>query len=129
MTLHRSHAWMPARLLTAFAVVLSMLFASVGSVGADIPTMSTQPPALSMSAQLDVSGMREHVRDGDHAPSKAHDHKAVGGSDCATHCVTAVPQAVGPTDATPVSHILSYPILTTDLTGQSGPTAERPPRI
>ena len=69
MTLHRSHAWMPARLLTAFAVVLSMLFASVGSVGADIPTMSTQPPALSMSAQLDVSGMREHVRDGDHAPS------------------------------------------------------------
>ncbi len=91
--------------------------------------MSTQPLALSMSAQVDVSGMGEHVRDGDHAPSKAHDHKAVGGSDCATHCVTAVPQAVGPTDATPVSHILSYPILTTDLTGQSGPTAERPPRI
>ena len=24
---------------------------------------------------------------------------------------------------------LSYPILTTDLTGQSGPTTERPPRI
>ena len=91
--------------------------------------MSTQPLALSMSAQVDVSGMGEHVRDGDHAPSKAHDHKAVGGSDCATHCVTAVPQAVGPTDATPVSHILSYPILTTDLTGQSGPTTERPPRI
>mgnify|MGYP003121016129 FL=1 len=109
--------------------MLSMLFASVGSVGAETPIISSQPLAMAMVAEADMAGEPGHAHDGHHAPAKAHDHKAAGASDCATHCVTAVPQAVGPTDATPVSHILSYPILTTDLTGQSGPTAERPPRI
>ena len=106
--------------------MLSMLFASVGSVGAETPIMSSQPLAMAMVAEADMAG---HAHDGHHAPAKAHDHKAAGASDCATHCLTAVPQAIGPTDAMPVSRNLSYPILTTDLTGQSGPTTERPPRI
>lgn len=129
MMFHRSHARTPARLLTALAVMLSMLFASVGSVGAETPIMSSQPLSMAIVAQADMAGEPGHAHDGHHAPAKAHDHKATGGSDCATHCLTAVSRAVGPTDAVPVSRDLSYPILTTDLTGQSGPATERPPRI
>lgn len=129
MMFHRSHARTPARLLTALAVMLSMLFASVGSVGAETPIMSSQTLAMAMIAQADVAGEPGHAHDGDHAPAKEHDHKAAGGSDCATHCLTAVPQAVGPTDATPFSRDLSYSVIVTDLTGHSGPTAKRPPRI
>ena len=114
MMFHRSHARTPARLLTALAVMLSMLLASVGSVGAETPIMSSQPLAMAMVAQADMAGEPGH---------------ATGGSDCATHCLTAVSRAVGPTDAVPVSRDLSYPILTTDLTGQSGPATARPPRI
>ena len=99
--------------------MLSMLFASVGSVGAEPSIMSSQPLAMAMVAEADMAGEPGHAHDGHHAPAKAHDHKAAGASDCATHCLTAVP----------VSRNLSYPILTTDLTGQSGPTTERPPRI
>ncbi|MCB8840178.1 hypothetical protein [Aurantimonas sp. VKM B-3413] len=109
--------------------MLSMLFASVGSVGAETLIMSSQSLAMAMVAQADMAGEPGHAHDGHHAPAKAHDHEAAGGSDCAAHCLTAVPQAFGPTDTMPVSRNLAYPILTTDLTGQSGPTTERPPRI
>lgn len=109
--------------------MLSMLFASVGSVGAEPSIMSSEHLGMAMIAQADMAGELGHAHDGEHVPAKAHDHKAAGGSDCATHCLTSVSRAVGPTDAMPVSRNLSYPILTTDLTGQSGPTTERPPRI
>ncbi|MEF2554239.1 hypothetical protein VQ042_23405 [Aurantimonas sp. A2-1-M11] len=109
--------------------MLGLILSSVGSVGAGASTTAGLPYAVSMSVETDLSGSVDHQHEHDQAPDEGHDHKVFGDANCATHCLTAIPETVVPTGYVPVSRDLSYSVIVTDLTGHSGPTAKRPPRI